>query len=161
MRKFFLALGVLAALVIVGGGIALGILWRNGTALDTEAQAYVDDTVIAVSSQWSKDELLKRASPELLAILKAKPQDLDALFHAATIGLGPLVDYRGAKGEATIATMIGQGTIVTAHYVARAHFQKGDATIRLMLKKIDGQWALHGFYIDSSTMMNNLVGRSS
>ncbi len=161
MRKFFLVLGVLASLVIVGGGIAIGMLWRNGTALDSEAQAFVDDTVIAVSSHWSKDELLKRASPELLAILKSKPQDLDALFDAATTGLGPLAEYQGAKGEATIAATIGRGTIVTAQYVARAHFQKGDATIRLALQKIDGQWMLYGFYVDSSTMMKNLVGRSS
>jgi len=161
MRKFFLVLGVLAALVIVGGGIAIVMLWPNGTALDTEAQAFVDDTVIAVSSHWSKDELLKRASPELLAMLKAKPQDLDALFDATTIGLGPLVEYQGAQGEANIAAMIGRGTIITAKYVARAHFQKGDATIRLMLRKIDGQWMLHGFNVDSTAMMKNLAGRSS
>jgi hypothetical protein len=161
MRRFFLVLGALAILTIGGGVVAMGILWSNGRALDSESQLFADDTVIAVSSHWSKAELLKRASPEFLAMLEAKQQDLDALFDDATIGLGPLADYQGAKGQAFIAAVAGKGTIISAQYLARARFQKGSAAIQLVLQKIDGRWMVYGFYVKSTAMMNNLVERSS
>ncbi len=159
MRKFFYFLGALVALLVVGGGIGLFVLARNGAALDAESKAYVDDAVVTITAHWSTDELLKRATPHLLQI--TKPDDLQALFDGASMALGPLVDYQGAKGDSMISAMVGSGTTVTAKYIARVKCQKGDADLRLMLLKVDGSWKIEGFYVGSSALLGTLAGRRS
>jgi hypothetical protein len=159
MRKFLYALGGLAALLIVGAGIGLYVLVRNGAALDAESKAYVDDAVITITAHWSPDELMKRATLHLQQI--TKPDDLQALFDAATTALGPLVEYEGAKGDSMVSTMVGSGTTISAKYVARAKFQKGNADLQVALLKTDGSWKIEGFHIVSSALMSSLAGRRS
>lgn len=159
MRRFLYGLGIFFAVVLVAAVVGFFFLVRNGSALDAESKAYVDDAVIAISSHWSKDELLKRGSPQLLA--RATPKDLDTLFEATTVGLGPLVEYQGATRQSWTSMAATSGTTVVAIYVAQARYQKGDATIRLNLIKTEGKWSIQGFYVDSTAMMGNLVGHRS
>ncbi len=159
MRRFFYGLGIAFAVMLVAAVVGFFFLIRNGSALDAEGKAYVDDSVIAISSHWSKDELLKRGSPQLLA--NAAPKDLDTLFEATTAGLGPLVEYRGATRQSWTSMAATSGTRVVAIYVAQARYQKGDATIRLSLIKTEGKWSIQGFHVDSTAMMGNLVGHRS
>jgi hypothetical protein len=49
-------------------------------------------------------------------------------------------------------------TIVSARYVARAHFEKGDALVQLTLLKQGDAWMIEGFHIRSSALMRRLVG---
>lgn len=162
MRKFFYGLGIftsalVAVLVVLGVGVFF--ILRAGQGLDAESRAYVDDAVIAISAHWDKRELAQRASPDLR--LKLKPGEIDALFEAFATGLGPLVEYRGATGQATVVANIGGGTVRSANYLGNARYQKGDAEIRIGLVKIDGRWMIQNFYVNSNALLGNLAGRKS
>jgi len=162
MRKIIRWLGVVlsaALAVIVILAVGLFFMIRGGSALDAESKAYVDDAVVAISAHWDRKELTSRASPELKQ--KLKPAELDSLFDALSTGLGPLVEYRGAKGQATIASTIGTGTTRTANYVAGARYQRGEAEIRISLIKLEDHWLIQGFFVNSNALLSNLAGRKS
>ena len=158
MRKFFYGLGVVTAIAIVAGGIGLFMLARNGAALDTASKAYVEDTVVAVATNWDADEFWKRTSGHLRST--ATLSDMRKLFDSARQTLGPLLQYRGSQGQALISTLNAQTTI-SARYVARGRFQNGDADLQLVLVKQGDAWMIEGFHINSTALMKNLVGTTS
>jgi hypothetical protein len=158
MRKFFYGLGVLTALVIVAGGIGLFVLARNGAALDTMSKAYVEDSVATIAANWDADELWKRASPRFRTT--TKQDDLRGLFDAAKGALGPLLEFRGSSGQAMMS-VVNSETSVSAQYVARCSFQKGEAELRLALVKHGDTWTIEGFHISSPALMKRLVGMRS
>lgn len=145
MRRILYVLGALTLIVIVAAGVGLAVVSYKGNALDKESKAFVDSAVPAITAAWSKQQLLDRATPELRE--SAKPAQLDALFETLS-RLGPLVDYDGATGEATMSYMTGSGGVVSASYVAKARFRNGNATIRIVLVKRDGRWMIHNFHVD-------------
>jgi hypothetical protein len=94
----------------------------------------------------NKQQFLDRAAPELRE--RVKPEELNALFnHFAP--LGPLVEYEGATGEATMSYMTGAGGTVSAFYVAKARCQNGSVALRIRLLKRDGRWMIRDFRVDS------------
>jgi hypothetical protein len=153
MRKtLIVVVVVVTVLIVVAGGI--GFLIKNGQDLDGGSRAYVDDSVVAITTHWDKDELWKRASPNLRGVLKA--DDLRNLFQTAGGALGPLQQYRGATGEATISFFNTQIRIF-ANYIAKASFEKGDADFKIGLVKIGDAWMIEGFYVNSSALFRNHV----
>ena len=110
-----------------------------------------------------KELHLAETRAERLAELKQKlnPAELDTLFDALSTGLGPLIEYRGAQGQATVLAMIGTGTVRSADYVASARYQKGEAEIRIGLLMVDDRWMIQGFYVNSNALLGNLAGRKS
>ena len=146
MRWFFNILGVTVAVLIVAAAIGIGFLVYKGHGIDAESKAYVDSAVPAITANWNQEELLKRATPELRNSIR--PGQLTALFEAFS-RLGTLVTYEGATGQANMTYFTGTGGAVTATYVAKAKYQNGEATIRIVLLKQDGQWFIHNLHIDS------------
>ena len=126
-------------------GVGLGVALIKGKALDAESKAFVDSAIPAIAATWSKQELLDRATPELRDI--AKPEQLNAVFDRLS-QLGPLVKYEGATGQATMSYMLGSGSTVAASYVAKAQFQNGGATFRVVLRKREGRWMIYNFHVD-------------
>jgi hypothetical protein len=64
LRKFLVIIGGLfLVLVLVGAGF-LGYAAYRGRDLDASSKAYVEENIPAIVSTWSKDELLKRMSPQ-------------------------------------------------------------------------------------------------
>jgi hypothetical protein len=145
VRKFLVALGALSLIVIVGAAAGVGVLAYRGSALDAESKAFVDGAVPAITTSWSKQQLLDRATPELRQ--NAKPEQLAALFETVS-RLGSLLEYEGATGQSYMGYNVGSGGIVSAIYLAKARFQNGDATFRLVLMKRDGNWMIHNFRVD-------------
>src|SRR5258708_40204723 len=93
MRKFFIA----AILLAVG---AAGLYWlMSPSALDAECAAYVDDAAVAISTDWSKGELLSRATPNLAKFMSGGPEEYDSFFENTSTGLGPLHRDEGATGR--------------------------------------------------------------
>jgi hypothetical protein len=80
--------GLFLALVLVVAGL-LGLVAYQGRGLDASSKAYVEENIPAIISTWSKDELLKRASPQLLKIINEKPEQTDQLFQKFS-KLGPM-----------------------------------------------------------------------
>lgn len=158
MRKLFYGLGVLAVIVIVAGAVGVFFLARSGDELDRASKAYVEHSVLAIAAKWDADELWKRASPHLRAI--AKPDEVRGLFDAARGALGPLVEYRGSRGEAAMVVRNSE-MMVSAQYIAGGRFQNGDADLQLVLIKQGEQWMIEGFHISSSALMKRLLGRGA
>jgi hypothetical protein len=156
MRKFFFGLGVLAAILIVAGGVGFFFLSRDGAALDRMSKAYVDDSVVAITANWDVDELWKRASPHLRQI--TKEEQIRGLFDMAKSALGPLAEFRGSEGEAIISI---KDAHVAAEYLAKGRYQKGDASLRIALVKQGDTWMIEGFRINSNALLKRLVGTRS
>jgi hypothetical protein len=155
MRKFFYGLGVVVAVLAVAGAVGLFVLARNGSALDAESRAYVDESIVTIGGHWDVGELWQRSTPHFREI--TKQEDLRAFFDAAKGALGPLVEYRGARGEAMIS-VTPAGTKITGQYVAGAKFEKGNADVQIAAVKNGSTWGIEGFHIQSSTLMRGLVG---
>jgi hypothetical protein len=158
MRKVFYGLGVIFAIIIVAGAGGLFLLSHNGAALDRTSKAYVHDSVVAIAANWDAKELWTRAAPELRNV--ANENEVRGLFDAAKGALGPLIEYRGSKGEATI-WFDHSKTVISAKYVAQCRFEKGNATVQIVLLKQDGKWMIEGFHINSTAVMHRLVGITS
>ena len=159
MRTFFYRLGIFAAVLLLLVVGVFGYLIYAGSGYDRESKQYVDDAVIAITANWDREELIRRASPQLLTNVKA--EDLESLFTLFST-LGPLVDYQGSKWSSSATnSSIGQGTTISANYSAQALFKQGDATIRMTVVKSDGAWKIQAFRVDSSVLITNAVGRKS
>ncbi len=146
MKKLFTILGVvfLAILVVAAGFV--GYAAYTGSKFDASSKAYVDDNIPKIVSTWSKDELLKRASPELRKV--ASDDDIDRLFTKLN-ELGSLQKYEGAKGDSNISFTSQNGKVVTAAYTAKATFQNGSAEIQIRLIQHDGAWSILNFHVNS------------
>jgi hypothetical protein len=145
MRRFLCVIGATALGVVGLVVIGVGVLIWNGRGLDVESKAYVDAAVPAITSHWSKEALLDRATPELRAA--ATPDQIAAVFNNFS-RLGPLVQYEGAAGQANMMYLLGKGEQVSASYEAKAKYENGEATLRLVLLKRDGKWQIQNFHVD-------------
>ena len=139
MKKALVVLGVIFVVLVVATGAFVGYAAYAGSGLDKSSKAYVDENVPAILSTWSKDELLKRSSPQLLNAINEKPEQLQKLFEKLS-KLGALRHYDGAKGEATVFYDAAKGKMTTAAYVADATFEHGEAHIVVRLVQISSQW---------------------
>lgn len=147
MRKAFYILGALAFMAIIAVGASIGVVLQKCYALNAEAQAYVDNVFPAIASASGEQQLLDRATPELRQ--SAEPAALDKFFDIFS-RLGRVVEYQGAKGQATTSYYTGTGSVVTALYVAKARFEHGDAAIEITLQQRDGHWMINGIHIDTT-----------
>ena len=76
MTKFLSILGgFFIVLVLVVAGL-IGYAAYQGQGLDLSSKEYVEANVPPIISTWSKHQLLKRSSPELLKIIHEKPESL-------------------------------------------------------------------------------------
>jgi hypothetical protein len=124
------------------------------TALDKESKAYADAAIPAIVTKWSVKELLHRASPELKQLTKT--DDLERTFRWFS-SLGGLQKCAPAQGQVWPADLLAifvpvspqSGKTITAHYTARSQFEKGEATITLVLIKHGDQWQICGFGVQS------------
>ena len=145
MRRFLSVIGALALAGLVACGLGVAVLAHQGSQLDTESKAFVDEALPSIAAHWEESQLLDRATPELRASLK--PGQLQGLF-ASLAKFGPLVVYEGSKGTSTMSYFAGSGTTITASYVAKAQFQNGAAAFKIILLKRDGRWRIHNFHVD-------------
>jgi len=145
VRKFLIVFGALALVAVVAAAVGIGVVAYRGNALDAESKAYIDGAVPAIAAAWNKQELLDRATPELKA--SVKPEELTAFF-ATLARLGPMVEYRGAKGDATMGYTTEFGSVTSASYTATVRCRNGSASFRIVLKKRDGHWMIHNLHVD-------------
>jgi len=145
-------------LVAVAGAVALWVLCggaEKSSSLDLESHKFVDDAIVAIASSWNPDELLKRASSEMLA--EAGHQvDVDSLFDQWR-PLGGLISYTGSTGGAETIESPEIGKMIKATYSAKATFQNGTAEIRIELVKRDGHWSILGFKVSPNLKENHGV----
>jgi predicted PurR-regulated permease PerM len=146
VKKILIALGALFLVLIVVGGSLISYFIYQGTKLDTSSKAYVDENVPKIVSGWSTQNLIDRASPELLRAVT--PIQAAKLFQKLS-ALGPLRKYQGSIGQAGFSYTSKDGKVISANYVAKADFAKGEAEINIKLIQHNGSWQVLSFYVNS------------
>jgi hypothetical protein len=145
MKKFLMIFGGIALVGVLAIAGLIGWAAYRGSALDGESKAFVDAAVPAIARNWSKQELLDRAAPELTA--KTTPEQLAMIFDTLA-KLGTMVEYEGAKGDATMSYGTDAGSGISANYEAKARFQNGGVVFRVGLVKREGRWMILNFHVD-------------
>ena len=148
-KKLFVVIISIFLGIILLIGIGVAVLDWKGNALDRESKAYVDAAVPAIVSSWSEDELMNRATSEMRQA--TKPADTTRMF-AWFKTLGRLQKYEGSQGEATISVNNKTGRVVSAHYRARAIFERGEAMIDVGLTKSGNTWQIVRFQVNSAAL---------
>jgi len=152
MKKFFQILGGIFLVIVLIVAVLVGIGVYQGTRLDASSKAYVEANVKPIVETWSKEELLKRASPQLIEALGKDPEQVDRLF-AKLAKLGPLKSLSEPKGQSLVAVNTGTGKVISASYTETGQFENGHADFSIRLVQIGGQWQFLGFYVNSPIML--------
>lgn len=150
MKKILITFGALFLALIVGGIAFISYLAFQGFKLNKSSKKYVDENVPKIVSNWSAQELLDRASPELLQVVT--PVQIAQLFPKLGI-LGPLTEYQGAQGQAGVFYNPKDGKVISASYVANASFAKGSAEINIRLIQHQGSWQILSFRVNSPVFL--------
>jgi len=152
MKKFFQVLGGFFLVVLLLGATFIGYSMHQGANLDVSSKAYVEASLTPIVATWSKEELMKRASPQLLATLAKDPDHLDRLFEK--LGqLGNLKRLSDLKGQSLVTIRPDSGKVVTALYTETGEFQNGIAAFKIELIQLDGQWSYLSFYVSSPILL--------
>ena len=153
MKKFLSIVGGIVLVVVLMAAGFIGYLSYQGRGLDASSKAYVDKNLPLIVSNWSKRDLLKQASPQLLTIINENPDQIDRLFKGLA-RLGALRSYDGSKGDANISYTNKDGKLITAFYIANATFENGSAQITVRLIQVSGQWKFLMFQVNSPLFMS-------
>ena len=148
MKKVLSIAGSISLVLVLAliGFIGYGIY--EGRALDASSKEYVEANVPPIISTWSKDELLKRSSPQLSKALNRDPKILEQLFLKYS-KLGILRSFDNVKGDTLIRYDAEEGKTITATYAANGRFQNGEADISIRLILLSGQWQFLAFSLYS------------
>jgi hypothetical protein len=140
------ALLTLCAVIVT----AIIMVAQKFVALDTESKQYANTAVKAIVTNWDQNELNRLESPEFKSVTKAG--DMDKLF-AMFRRLGKLKECKECKGQATSSWITGKGREISAIYICRAEFEKGEAEIKISLVKHGDNWQIAGFRINSQAFL--------
>ena len=148
MKKFLSIVGGLFFVFVLVVAVFIGYAAYQGQGLDASSKAYVEANVPAIISTWSKDELLKRSSPQFLKIVNEKPELIDQLFRKLS-KLGAMRSFGDVKGDSNVFYTTQDGKVTTASYGATAKFENGEGHITVRLIQSSGQWQFLLFHVDS------------
>lgn len=151
MKKFLTILGGIFVVLIVVVVVGFFVLNYFGTGLDEESKLYVDSNLPQIINDWGVEELISRASPELMKV--APKEKIENLFNAFSERLGPLKEYKGSNGQVNISVTTQKGKVITGAYVAEAIFEKAPATIQFRIIKHDNQWQILEFRVNSEALL--------
>jgi hypothetical protein len=151
MKKFLMVLGGIFVAILVIFGIAAAIFIPRLLQLDREATAYIQDAVPKIVENWNSKELLDRATPELLSVVKSN-DEIDRLFTMFQ-QLGSLKRLETPRGSVVSRAFTGAGTSTVGNYTAQADFEKGTATIHIQLRRVNDAWLINGFRINSDVFL--------
>lgn len=148
MKKILLIFGSVCFVLIIVAVCFMGYGLYQGQGLDESSKEYVETNVPPIISTWSKEEFLKRSSPQLLQALNQKPEVIDQLFNKLS-RLGSMKSFGDIKGEARLDYTTNNGKVITASYVAKAKFEHGEGQIAVRLIRQSGNWQFLRFDINS------------
>jgi hypothetical protein len=95
-------IGAVTVILIIGSMATLFMLNRMAPKVQKDAQAWVDSSVPEIVATWNSEELVNRASTSLRKA--ASPEQFAQLFKLLSEKLGPLQEYKDARGETTLTT---------------------------------------------------------
>jgi hypothetical protein len=151
MKKLFTILGVIFTVIIAIIVIAAVIFIPRTLKLDREATAYIQDAVPKIVTNWDSQELVDRATPELIDAAKSRDEidRLFVMFHQ----LGSFKHLDKPEGTVVSSAFTDTGTVTVGNYSAQAEFEKGPATIKIQLRRVNDTWQINGFRIYSDVLL--------
>ncbi|GJL92119.1 hypothetical protein [Hyphococcus sp.] len=144
MRNFLAVLGGILVLLIVmfiGAAIYMGV--QLGPAQE-EAKTYVRESIFAIASDWSADEVYVRASDKLKGILK-EPEVI-ALMQQGARTVGGLNALDEIECSTNMSTSTGQGKVVTAECTTTGSHQRGSVDYTIAVEKRNDTWSMNAFH---------------
>ena len=151
MKKILITFGIIFLCLMVLGVAGILALKSGGEKLDKESKSYVDKAVPAIVESWNVEELMQRASAELLEVVPS--QKVNELFKLFSAKLGRLKEYQGSKGEANISINVPRGMTITALYHVEALFEKGGAVIKVRVVKKGDDWQFLEFRVNFENLL--------
>ena len=151
MKQFLTILGGIFAVILVVIIVALAIFIPRAFKLDRDATAYIQNVVPKIVAHWNAQELVDRATPELLSAAKS-PEDIGRLFVMFR-RLGALKRLDTPKGSVYSGAFTGSGSVTIGNYTAQADFEKGTATLQIQLRRVGDTWRINGFHINSDVFL--------
>jgi hypothetical protein len=149
MKKFLSIIGGLFLVLVLSFAGFFGYAAYQGQGLDASSKAYIEENIPAIISTWSKDELLKRSSPQLLKIINEKPEQTDQLFQKLAT-LGPMLSFGEVKGDSNVIYSTKGGKVTTATYTAAATFKNGEGRVSIrLIQSPEAQWQILSFNVNS------------
>ena len=138
-------LGVVFLILIIAVGGLVGYCAYIGSKLDSSSKAYVDASVPSIISTWSRNEFIKRVSPQFRKT--TSDEQVGELFARLAEQLGSFQSYDGSKGDSNVFYTTQDGKVITASYTATATFQNGKIDIQIKLIQINEEWLILGFHV--------------
>jgi hypothetical protein len=153
----FRALGRIVIVLVVG--VALFVGWSF--LQDYKARAFIRTSVAAICKRWDFDELKRLSSTKLRATPVFENQG-QAMMYAMGQALGPIKSAEEPAGTAglrfdTRNTSAEQGT--QGSYVVYAHFERGEAEIKIHVVRENGLWRIATFNVNSPQFRENPLTR--
>ena len=151
MKKVLLGCGGIAVALLLVAGILALIFIPRWLRQDREATAYIEEAVPRIASTWNPQDLIDRASPQLLAGVKS-PDDWERLFTVYR-RLGALRKLEKPTGGITSGAFAGTGAFTIGQYTANATFENGQAQLQIQVRLVDNAWKIDGFHINSDLFL--------
>jgi hypothetical protein len=142
-------IGIVVGVLIIGVISTFFMLNRMAPKVQQDARNFIDTNVPLIVNNWSSKELIKRSSPDLLKV--ATLEQFVELFKMLSEKLGPLKEYKGSKGEASLTTSF-RGIIRTGAFQSEAVFAKGPAVILCRIVWQDDAWKINEFRVQSDVL---------
>ena len=113
-------------------------------SLMKEGEPYAEAVVRDVSQDWNADKLIAKADPRML---KAFPEaDIRKMIADCANAVGSVKSQKTLAGQVNVETAIPGKTTL---YVVELNGEKANARVRVKLQKIDAEWKVLGFWLQS------------
>ncbi len=150
MKIFFTCLGVVVAAFILVLIIICAVFLPQLFKLGNEATQYIQSEVPKIVEHWNSQELIDRATPDLITVAKSR-ENIDRLFVWFQ-QLGSLKHLDTPHGGVRMWSST-NGSSTIGNYSAEAEFDKGPATIYIQLLRTGDAWKINGFKINSNALL--------
>jgi hypothetical protein len=108
-----------------------------------EGQPIAEAIVRDVGETWDADKLISKADPEMMK--DHSEVEIRTMIAKCSEAFGPLTDVHGLAGEVNVVG----GPSNSVLYTLAAKGQKLNATVRITLRKSNGDWKVLGFWVKS------------
>ncbi len=127
--------------VLLGTGVSFGDNHAK------EGKDFVDQSVVAITSNWDYQEYIARATQG--AIEASTKGEIESLFMKFRKKFGPIKTYHGSQGK-HYTNRLGPDTIFEmGNYKASVDYEYSYATIRMLVTMEEGEWKISIFQVNA------------
>lgn len=149
VKILIICLLILALIVLAG----YFFLVRPSVKMGEDGKPFAEKFVKDFSVNYDMNVLQKYGSPEFITELNKDQATTDKLLDAFKNRLGAVKNMDLQWRKTFFGSDSEKGRYVRVTYEGEASFEKGDGTIYLNLIKINNEWQVLNFYINSSNFI--------